>query len=389
MISRRSLLALTSALPLLASRARADVVQPGHTITLHTDAGPGAIDLGGPQRNPRTTLPLGGRAWRIEERIALEVRPSTAPFAWNGMVGAGQPAGLYWRTEPGVVQRETSLTGLPGGETHALGMRPCVLPSGDLLLVTRDGIVMQRGTSNVITARGHALGGTRTGALILSDGRIVMGTTDRRLVCLDAALHMQFNIALGAGLVLAPSFLPPDRIVVCAGEFLFVLDLLGNVLQRTHLRDRAVASPVIDDAGNVHVLLALGSVAVFRRGTRGLDRFELGGRSFDGATMLAIDAEGGYRIALPTAGLVCLDARGTERWVRTLDAPFQGTLLVDSSGTTLAFDRRGRMAVVLLDGSLEMVLELGGLVSALPLVFLGDVWVVTDAPALIRLGASR
>ena len=380
MISRRSLLALTSALPLLASRARADIVQPGHTITLHTDASPGALDLGGPQRNPRTTLPLGGRAWRIEERIALEVRPSTAPFAWNAMVGVGQPAGLYWRTEPNVVLRE---------EMPALGMRPCVLPSGELLLVTRDGIVMQRRADNVITARGHALGGTRSGALVLSDGRIVMGTTDRRLVCLDAALRMQFNIALGAGLVLAPSFLPPDRIVVCAGEFLFVLDVLGNVLQRTHLRDRAVASPVIDDAGNVHVLLALGGVAIFRRGTRGLDRFELGGRSFDGATMLAIDAEGGYRIALPSAGLLALDATGTERWVRTLDAPFQGTLLVDAAGTTMAFDRRGRMAVVLSDGTVEPLVELGGLVSALPLVFLGSVWVVTDAPALIRLGASR
>lgn len=380
MITRRSLLALTSALPLLASRARADVVQPGHTITLHTDLAPGALDFGGPQRNPRTNLQLGGRAWRIEERIALEVRPSTAPFAWNAMVGVGQPAGLYWRTESNVVHRE---------EMPALGMRPCVLPSGELLLVTRDGIVMQRRADNVITARGHALGGTRSGALVLSDGRVVMGTTDRRLVCLDAALRMQFNLALGAGMVLAPSFLPPDRIVVCAGEFLFVLDLLGNVLQRTHLRDRAVASPVIDDAGNVHVLLAQGSVAVFRRGTRGLDRFELGGRSFDGATMLAIDAEGGYRIALPSAGLLALDATGTERWVRTLDAPFQGTLLVDAAGTTMAFDRRGRVAVVLADGTVEPLVELGGLVSSLPLVLGESVWVVTDAPALIRLGASR
>ena len=380
MITRRSLLALTGALPLLASRAHADLVQPGQTLTLHTDPSPTALDLGGPQRNPRTTLALGGRAWRIEERIALEVRASTAPFAWNAMVGIGQPAGLYWRTASGVVTRE---------ELSPLGMRPCVLPSGELLLVTRDGVVTQRATSHAITARGHALGGTRTGALVLADGRIILGTTDRRLVCLDASLRMHFNIALGAGMVLAPSFLAPDRIIVCAGEFLFVLDLLGNVLQRTHLRDRAVASPVIDDVGNVHVLLAQGSVAIFRRGTRGLDRFELGGRSFDGATMLAIDADGGYRIALPSAGLIALDATGTERWVRTLDAPFPGTLLVDAAGTTLAFDRRGRMAVVLADGSLEMALELGGLVSTLPLVLGESVWVVTDAPALIRLGASR
>ena len=378
MITRRSLLAL-GALPLLASRARADLVQPGRSITLHTDASPTALDLGGPQRNPRTALRLGDRGWRIDERIVLELRPSTAPFAWNGKIGTGQPSGIYWRTEPGVVQREA---------TSALGMRPCVLPSGELLLVTRDGLVLQRATNDVITARGHALGGTRTGALVLADGRIVMGTTDRRLVCLDASLRMQFNIALGVGLVLAPSFLPPNRIVVCAGEFLFVLDLQGNVLQRTHLRDRAVASPLIDDAGNVHVLLAQGSVAVFRRGTRGLDRFGLGARSLDGATMLAVDAAGGYRVALPT-GLLALDATGTERWVRTLDAPFQGTLLVDDVGTTAAFDRRGRMAVVLADGSLEALLELGGLVSALPLVVDGGLWVVTDAPALLRVGAAR
>lgn len=381
MITRRSLLAL-SALSLVSSRARADLVQPGETITLRPYTDRAALDLGGPQRNARTSLRLANRGFHIGARIPLETRASTAPFAWNNQVGMGQPAGLYWASREGEevrVQRE---------ETSALGLRPCVLPSGDLLLITRDGVLTQRTLHGEVRARGHALGGTRSGALVLPDGRIVLGTTDRRLVGFDAALRMQFNLPLGAGLVLAPAFLAPDRLVVAAGELLLVLDLEGNILRRTHLRDRAVAAPLIDDEGNVHIVLSQGSVAVFRRGTRGLDRFELGGRSFDGATMLAVDHEGGYRIALPSTGLLALDRTGTERWVRTLDAPFQGTLLVDDEGTTLAFDRRGRMAVVRADGTVEPLLELGGLVSSLPVVERDGLWVVTDAPALVWVAAG-
>ncbi len=382
MITRRALLQL-GALSLVPARAHADLVQPGGTVTLRPYNDPSALDLGGPQRNARTSLRLADRGFRIGARIPLETRPNTAPFAWNGKVGMGQPAGLFWATEEGgevSVQRE---------EAAGLGLRPCVLPCGDLLLVTRDGVLTQRSPEGDVRARGHALGGTRSGALVLADGRIVLGTTDRRLVGFDASLRMRFNLPLGAGLVLAPAFLAPDRLVVAAGELLFLLDLEGNILHRTHLRDRAVAAPLIDREGNVHVVLAQGSVAVFRRGSRGLDRFELGGRSFDGATMLAVDNEGGYRVALPSTGLLALDHAGTERWVRTLDAPFQGTLLVDDAGTTLAFDRRGRMAIVLADGTMEPLLELGGLVSFLPVTAEDGLWVVTDAPALMWVAAVR
>jgi hypothetical protein len=368
----------------VAGGAHAQPVEPGHQRTLRHGLGaPTAVDLGGPERDGRVERTFAGATHHVAERLALPGRHASAPVGWPGGIAVATSGGLWvWRegSAPRVV------------DVGAIDARPVVLPSGELLVAARDGRLLVLDADARIVREGRASGSVRTSPLVLEDGSVIVSALDRSVARFDASLARVFAVTLPAGVVHAPARLSAERIVVAASERLHVLDLSGSVLRTVDLGDRAVAAPVVDRAGDVHVLLALGTVVVLSQGAFVRARVELGARVFDQTAMLGLAADGSYRVALPAIGLAAFGASGEPLWTASTDAPFFGPLAIDGAGATLAFDRRGRLIVIDGAGTITERLELGGLAQGFPLLAAdGSLWVTTDAPEVVHVveGALR
>jgi len=371
---------LVLGLALASAPVEGQRVEPGHLVTLRSGlASPAAVDLGGPERDGRVERTFEGGRHRVLDRAPTSTRRSSAPVEWAEVgIAVGAADGLWIREPSG--HTRTLLLG-------PIDARPVVLPSLELLIATRDGRVLVIDRHGAVVREARASAGVRGSPLVLADGSIVVTTLDRTVARFDAMLEPIFAVTLTAGLVQPPALLGRDRIVVAGGERLHVLDLAGSLLSSVDLGDRAVAAPVVDDDGTVHVLLALGSIAVVPHGSRVTTHVPVGGRVFDQSAMLARDDDGSYRVAIPALGVVCLAPEGTQRWVASTDAPFHGPLVVDAAHTTLALDRRGRLAVITPSGEIVERIELGGLVSGFPLLARdGTLWVTTDAGELVHVG---
>jgi hypothetical protein len=326
------------------------------------------------------TLRLAPGRHQVVRRLALPGRHASAPVAWAGGVAVGTSQGLW----------------LGGGELPPrvlelgpIDARPVVLPSGELLVAARDGRLVVLDALGRTTRSAVASASVRTSPLVLEDGSVVITALDRTVARFDASLERVFATPLPAGLVHAAARRAPDRIVVAAGERLHVLDLTGALLRTVDLGDRAVAPPVVDAVGDVHVLLAQGAIAVLTQGAFVRVRLPLGARVLDQSAMLAIAEDGSYRVAIPPLGVVALDATGATRWEAATDAPFYGPLAIDGAGMTLAFDRRGRLAVISPAGELLERIELGGLAQGHPLLAAdGSLWVTTDAPEVVQIARA-
>ncbi len=367
-------------LALASATAQGQRIEPGHLVTLRSGlASPTAVDLGGPERDGRVERTLEGGRHRVIDRAPTSSRRASAPVEWPDVgIAVGASDGLWIREAAGPTR--TLLLG-------PIDARPVILPSRELLVTTRDGRVLVIDRAGVVVREARASAGVRGSPLVLADGSVVLTTLDRGVARFDAMLEPVFAVTLPAGVVQPPALLGRDRIVIAAGERLHVLDLAGSLLSSIDLGDRAVAAPVVDEHGTVHVLLALGSIAVAPRGSRISSRVAVGGRVFDQSAMFARDEDGSYRVAVPALGIVCLAPDGAQRWVASTDAPFHGPLLVDAAHTTLAFDRRGRLAVITPSGEIMERIELGGLVTGFPLLASdGSVWVTTDAAELVHVG---
>lgn len=380
--SDRAALAGALVLPLaaLVVGAQAQRVEPGQMLTLRSGLpSPTALDLGGPERDGRVERTLAGARHQVLERIPMPNRRASAPMDWPGVgIVAGVAEGVW------ILGADRQPRTVPVGPVDA---RPVLLPSGEILVATRDGRILVLDRASRIVREVRASAGVRGSPLVLADGSVVVTTLDRGVARFDAGLEPVFSVTLPAGLIQPPALLGRDRIVVAAGERLHVLDLAGSLLSSIDLGDRAVAAPLVDGDHVVHVLLALGTLAVVPRGTRVSSRLPVGARLFDQNALFARDDDGSYRVAVPALGVVCIGPDAATRWSASTDAPFHGPLVIDGAHTTLAFDRRGRMAVISEAGEILERLELGGIVSGFPLLASdGTVWVTTDAPELVHVG---
>ncbi|GAB4110456.1 MAG: hypothetical protein OHK0013_46320 [Sandaracinaceae bacterium] len=358
--------------------ARADLARPGRLVVLRAgQASTSAVDLGGPERDGRVPLQLAPGRHAVARRLALPGRHASAPVAWAGGIVVGTSNGLWLGGGP-LAPRVLEL--------GPIDARPVVLPSGELLVAARDGRLLVLDALTRVTRSARISASIRTSPLVLEDGSIVVTALDRSVARYDAALEPVFSVTLPAGLVHAAARLSSERVVVAAGERLHVLDLAGSILRTIDLEDRAVAPPVVDAAGDVHVLLAQGVIAVVSQGAFVRARLPLGARVLDQSAMLALAEDGSYRVAVPAMGVVAFDATGAIRWQASTDAPFHGPIAIDGGGLTLAFDRRGRLAVLSPSGELLERLELGGLAQGYPLLADdGSVWVTTDAPEVVQI----
>jgi hypothetical protein len=374
-----SVAALSTLLP--APIARTQRAEPDRLLTVRGDVGsPTAMDLGGPRRDGVLARTFAGERHQVTERVALPGRRASAPVEWiEGRIAVSTPEGVLVR--------------MADGEIHSLAIggaatRPVVLPSNDLLVITADARAVLLGPDLRVRAetRGVAPGGT----LVLPDGSFVVASRNRTLVRFDPSLRPLFATSIpssaSAGMPHPPASLSPTRILVAAGERLHVLDLSGQFLSSLDIGDRIIAAPVVDRDGHVHVLVQSGQIVVADHGRHVRARLALSGRGFDTTAVLARDTDGSYRVAVPTLGVLAIDADGSERWVASTDAPFHGPLAIDAAHTTLAFDRRGRLGVVSSGGELLERIELGGIVSAFPMIASdGTLWASTDASELVHV----
>jgi outer membrane protein assembly factor BamB len=374
-----------AALAALTGIARADHASPGTLVTLRSgSASSVAVDLGGSTRDGRSARTFIGAQHQVVERLPLSSRRSTPPVEWGPYVAVGGTQGLAVRVAEGRI-RTIAL--------DPVEVRPIVMPSGELFVAMRNGRVAVLGDDLTVRVEAHLTGAARPSPLALPDGSVVLTTTDRRLVRLDADLAPIFDVPLAAssaGLSQAPAFLAPDRLVVSVVDRVCVFDLSGVLLSSTELGDRIAAPPVVSVDGTVHVLLAGGHVAVLDHARRVRTRLALGARVLaDQSSMLALDDDGSYRVAVPTLGVIALDADGTTRWTATTDAPFHGPIGIDAAHRTLAFDRRGRLGVISATGDLEERLELGGISQGFPMIASdGSLWATTDASELVHVAVE-
>ncbi|MBN8615339.1 MAG: hypothetical protein J0L92_32385 [Deltaproteobacteria bacterium] len=386
MRSRHVVTGALAALAALTGIARADHASPGTLVTLRSgSASSVAVDLGGPTRDGRSARTFVGAQHEVVERLPLSSRRSTPPVEWGRYVAVGGTDGLAVR--------------LPEGRMRTIALepievRPIVLPSGELFVAMRNGRVAVLREDLSVRVEARLGGGARPSPLALPDGSVVLTTMDRRLVRLDSDLAPVFDASLAAstaGLSQAPAFLSPDRIVVAVADRVCVFDLSGVLLSSADVGDRIAAPPVVSADGTVHVLLAGGHIAVLDHARSVRARLPLGARVLaDQSSMLALDDDGSYRVAVPTLGVIALDADGTTRWTASTDAPFHGPVGIDAAHRTLAFDRRGRLGVFSASGEIEERLELGGISQGFPMIASdGSLWATTDASELVHVAVQR
>ena len=378
--------AFALALPLLlAARAHTQRAEPGRLLTLRGEvASSVAVDLGGPRRDGVIARTFAGERHQVLERVPLpgRGRPSS-PVEWiDGRIAVSTGEGVFVR--------------MADGQTHTIRLgptviRPAVLPSNELFVITNDSRAVVLGVD--LEVRAEARGIAPGSALVLADGSVVVATRSRTVVRLDAALHPLFSTplpsTLTSGAVHPAALLSPTRLLVAAAERLYVLDLAGSVLSSADVGDRIIAAPAVDRDGHVHVLVQSGQIVIVEHARHVRARLSLEGRGFDQNAVLARDGDGSYRVAIPALGLTALEADGTQRWLATTDAPFHGPVAIDAAHTTLAFDRRGRLDVVSVTGELRERIELGGIANGFPMIASdGTLWASTDTNELVHVAMA-
>ncbi|MFO0712361.1 MAG: PQQ-binding-like beta-propeller repeat protein [Sandaracinus sp.] len=382
--AQRRAIAMSGGLALAALgaiEARAERAEPGHLVTLRSDlASSVAVDLGGPQREGHLDRSLTNAPLSVVTRVPITSRRATAPVEWReGTLAIGTAEGL-------LVYRDGAVVRVATGPVDA---RPVVLPSGELVVATREGRVLVIDPQLAIQREARASSGISRGPLVLADGSIVVASNDRMITRFDADLERVFATTLTTGLPLSPALRGASRIVVVAGERLYELDLSGQILSSLDLGERAASAPLVDDQGHVHLATVGGTILVVAHARHVVQRISVGGRLLDQNVVLARDTDGSYRLAVPTLGVLAIERDGEPRWSATTDAPFPGPLAIAADHRTIAFDRRGRIVVLSPSGEIQERLELGGLVNGFPQITRdGTLWATTDAGELVHVAPA-
>lgn len=369
--------------------ARAERARSGHLTVLVSDAASSsAMDRGGPSRDGRIARSLTGTRHHVIARHVIPSRRVGPPVEWTiGRVAFGT------RDELRVLHPDGRATSRP---LAGIEVRPVVLPSGELFVVTNESRALVLTPDLELRAEATDAILVRVGPLVLDDGSVVVIDAEHDLVRFDGALRPLFRTPLPRitpGLPRAPALLRaegvPPRVVVADGERLFVVDLRGVLLRTVDLGERVAADPAIDARGDVHVLTSQGTILVVEAARRIRRRIALGARIADPNATLALASDGSYRVALPARGVIALSPTGDELWVATNDAPFHGPLAIDPEDRTLAYDRRGRLFLISREGEILERIELGALANEFPLVARdGTLWARTDAGEIVHVGVE-
>jgi outer membrane protein assembly factor BamB len=330
----------------------------------------------------RGTLPRAEP--RVSFDVALEAAHPRGPIVdREGRIFVGTAHGLVGLSSSGEILLDLRI--------GPIDVAPALLPSGDLLVATRELALLVVRPSGDVIARTTLPAAIRAAPLVLDDGSVVLAAVDRRILHLGSDLLPRATVILDEGPSTSPTLAASGRVVVGAGTTLHVFDPeRGTIVERIALGARAVGAAVRGARGELYQLLNDATVVrIDDESALGL-RIPLRGegetgRAFD-ANTLALAPDGSLRVTLPSRGVIALgpDADGAwaVRWTYTTDAPFYGSVAVDESGCAIATDRRGRLTVLDEAGALLFRVELG-VPIAVPAIVGHTLVVATDRPAVM------
>jgi hypothetical protein len=386
-----SVLALAAALlaaPALAVPVLAVPVPVGHLgAVLHAGTDPRdpmPTERGDAARSGRLRGSLPHAEPRVRFDVALEGAHPRGPIVDRaGRIFVGTAHGLVGLTEDGEVFLDLRV--------GPIDVAPALLPSGDLLVASRDLALLVVTPSGEERARTTLSAAIRAAPLVLDDGSIVLASVDRRLTHLGSDLLPRASVSFDEGPLTTPCLAASGRVALAAGSELVFFDLArGAIADRMPLGGRAIGPAVRGDAGELFQLLADATVVriddELRVGLRVPLRAEGEAARAEGTSTLALAPDGSLRVTLPSRGVLALgpDEAGTfgVRWVYATDAPFYGPVWVDAEGWAIATDRRGRLTVIDPLGQLAFRVELG-VPAASPAIVDQRLVVATDRPAVM------
>ncbi len=373
---------------LLAAPALAVPVPVGHLGTmLHAGTDPRdpmPTERGDAARSGRLRGTLPRDEPRVRFDVALEGAHPRGPIVdRQGRIFVGTAHGLVGLTEDGEVFLDLRL--------GPIDVAPALLPSGDLLVASRDlALVVVRPNGDEL-ARTTLPAAIRAAPLVLDDGSFVLASVDRRLTHLGSDLVPRASVSFDEGPLTTPSLTASGRVAVAAGTELVFFDLArGAIADRIRLGARAIGPAVRADAGELYQLLADATVVriddELRVGLRMPLVAEGEAARAEGTSALALAPDGSLRVTLPSRGVLALgpDESGSfgVRWAYTTDAPFYGPVWVDAEGWSIATDRRGRLTVIDPLGQLAFRVELG-VPAASPAIVDRRLVVATERPAVM------
>jgi outer membrane protein assembly factor BamB len=378
-VTRRALGGLAISLALLVPQTGSgELAEPGETLVLHRGLDPAipAAMPGGASHDGRLAYPLPASAPERTELVGgANPRPRGPVIDEAGRIYAGTGAGLAILAADGTMIAEVAV--------GVLEASPVLVPGGDVIAISRNGMIARVAPDGTVRARHATDLGVRFAPLVLEDGSFVVVGANRTVSRFGSDLEERFRTELPDGFGLSATLTSAGRIAVATGSELVIVDLDGSIVRSIALPGRAVTPPARAANGSLWVATTDGALVEVVHESRIRRTVALAGRVSDGTT-LALAPSGDVLVAVATRGLIAIAPDGTERWVTALDAPFFGFVAVDASGRIAALDRLGRLSVVSPDGVVEWSVGIGGVPLAAPIVTQrGEVVLATDRGVVI------
>lgn len=358
---RRGALALLLPLSLLrlASDARAEEARPGHTLVLHHGSDPAAPSAmpGGAEHDGRLVFALPRAAPSARVVVSLAgARPRGPSVDAQGRIFVGTATGVAILAADGSTTRDVSAGALESG--------PVLVPGGDVIALSREGMLARIAPDGTVRARSSIGMGVRFAPLVLDDASLVLIGSSRTLLWLGSDLAVRRRRELPDGLALSPTLTAHRRWAIAAGTELVIIDPDSfEVEQQLPLPARAATPPASAPDGTLWLATVDGDLLRVRGEARITSTTPLGGRLPEATTAdratLGVAPNGDVLVVVPARGLVRVAPDGTERWVWASDTPLIGALSVDPEGRAVVLDRIGHLSVIDAIGALEwsVVLE--------------------------------
>ena len=189
---------------------------------------------GGPRRSGRVRgVAPAAEPVQLWERTLRHRRPRGPIIAADGTLYVGTMGGLTALGPDGIERWSASL-----GAVHAT---PSFAPGGEVVVVTRGGLVALVSPEGVVRHTADLGAPARGSALVLDDGSVLVGTIDGLLHRLDANLRPVLAVPLEAGAGSTISLAARGLLAVPAGRTLTLLDTAGHLRHQVALGGVATA----------------------------------------------------------------------------------------------------------------------------------------------------
>ena len=345
-------------LTLSTSGASGEEARPGRTLVLHHGWEPGIASAmaGTEHRDGRLAFafPSAAPTARVLA-VLVGTRPRGPVIDQSGRIFVGTTSGLAIVSADGTSVREVSL--------GALDCSPVLVPGGDVVGLSRDGMLARVTPDGYVRWRVGTSLPIRFSPLVLADGSFAVVAASRTLAHVGSDLEVRAQIELPDGLALSPTRTARDHWVIAAGtELVWVDPSTLEIELAIALPGRAATPAAVAPDGTLWVATVEGELVRVIDALR-IDRvMALGARLPEATTsdraMLAVAPDGDVLVSVPTRGLVRFAPDGTERWTWASETPLVSSVSVDANGRAAAIDRVGHLSVVDVDGTVLWTLAL-------------------------------